>query len=282
MSQGLAGLKLDPTQPPKAPVAAATVIVVRDTPGGLELFCVQRNPKSAFLGGAIVFPGGKLDPADRTVVERGHAVGEAVRSNLLGEPDEERVIAVAAARETLEEAGIVPTDAAPAAAAAVRAALRAGAAFPDALALHGVTLALDRLSAFARWVTPEAEPRRYDTRFYVLTLPEGQEASHDAHETTMGFWASPAEVLARFAAGDIQLAPPTTRTLELLCETPTSSAVLELASRQSLLPICPRFVPGDPPALVLPGDPSHEIPERRVAGPTRFVLRDGRFVSEDA
>ena len=281
MSQGPAGLSLDASRPVVQPVAAATVIVVRDGPTGLEIFCVQRSPKSAFLGGAIVFPGGKLDEGDRAVVERGLTSGEAIRSEALGDLESERIIAVAAARETLEEAGVVPTGAEPPRARAVRDALRAGTSFPDALEAHDVVLDLERLTAFARWVTPEAEPRRYDTRFYVLELPPGQDASHDAHETSMLFWASPRVVVRRFASGDIQLAPPTTRTLELLQAVTSGAEARRVALEQSLLPICPRFVPGDPPALVLPGDPAHELQDVRVAGPTRFVLRDGRFVSED-
>jgi hypothetical protein len=98
----------------------------------------------------------------------------------------------------------------------------------------------------------------------------------------MSFWARPADVLARSARGDIFLAPPTTRTLELLADVPSVAAALALAAEQSLLPICPLFVPdARAPFLALPGDPQHPVRERRVAGPTRFVLRGARFVSEE-
>ncbi len=131
-------------------------------------------------------------------------------------------------------------------------------------------------------MTPEAESRRYDARFFLLELPLGQVGRHDEHETTMSFWARPTTVLQRFARGEIFLAPPTTRTLETLTAAPDVRAAFELAAQQSLRPICPHFVPDDvAPFLALPGDPAHAVRERRVNGPTRFVLRDARFVSED-
>ena len=98
-------------------------------------------------------------------------------------------------------------------------------------------------------------------------------------------WATARELLDRAARGEFFLAPPTLRTLELLAPLRTVDEAIALAERQSLRPICPSFVPGSddaPPALTLPGDPTHPVGERRVDGPTRFVLRDGRFVSEDA
>ena len=89
-------------------------------------------------------------------------------------------------------------------------------------------------------------------------------------------------MLRRFTAGEIFLAPPTCRSLELLADCPTLESAMALAGEQSLLPICPEFVADDKaPFLALPGDPKHAIPEKRVAGKTRFVLRDGRFMSED-
>ncbi|MFS8068014.1 MAG: hypothetical protein ACMG6S_16795 [Byssovorax sp.] len=95
----------------------------------------------------------------------------------------------------------------------------------------------------------------------------------------MSFWGRPRDVLDRFTRGEILLAPPTTRTLELLAEAGTVQGALALAGEQSLSPICPAFIAEDPPYLALPGDPSHEVRERRIAGPTRFVLQDGRFIS---
>jgi 8-oxo-dGTP pyrophosphatase MutT (NUDIX family) len=288
-----AGLSFDPSREVVAPRDAATVIVVRVLPGAaktVEVFCVVRHAKSGFLGGAVVFPGGKVDDADGA--EAWHMEGNSAIARGLPERSLEitedarraRAIAVSAARETLEEAGVVPLASTidKVAVAAMRAAIDAKRPLADVLAEHGAVLDLGALVPFARWITPEAESRRFDARFFVVELPAGQEATSDGHETTAGFWATPSAVLDRFMRGEVQLAPPTTRCLELLAPARSFEDVVAIAKRQSLAPVCPRFCPGDPPFLALPGDPAHEVHELRVEGPTRFVLRDGRFVSEAA
>jgi 8-oxo-dGTP pyrophosphatase MutT (NUDIX family) len=296
-------LNFDQNQAPAAPpppAPAATVVVLRqiaDLPSaprssaGLEVFCVRRHQRSGFLGGAVVFPGGKVDVADTLPIWTELAGKAHPRIAALAGAGEDalasvRALAVAACREMLEEAGIVPVD--PPASMEVVEALRkeAGgrdhAVFPAALAQRGLRLTLEKLVPWARWITPTAEPRRFDARFFLLELPLGQVGRHDDHETTMSFWAPPAEVLDRAARGEIFLAPPTSRTLELLAGVSSVAGAVALAAEQSLRPICPLFVP-DPaaPFLALPGDPAHAVRERAVAGPTRFVLREGRFVSEE-
>jgi 8-oxo-dGTP pyrophosphatase MutT (NUDIX family) len=276
------GLELDPARPPATPRAAATVIVVREGPGAIEVFCVRRHQSSAFLGGAVVFPGGKVDAADASPAFGAISEELAPRSAEMAEsPEEARALAVAAAREMLEEAEIVPADVDAAGAKALREELERTKDLAGALASRDLRLHLGALVPFARWVTPTAEPRRFDARFFLLPAPSGQLGQHDEHETTHSFWATPRDVLARFERGEIQLAPPTTRSLELLVDAKTVSDALAVAAAQDLRPICPRFVPSTPPMLTLPGDPEHDLEGRVVAGPTRFVLRDGRFVSED-
>jgi 8-oxo-dGTP pyrophosphatase MutT (NUDIX family) len=287
-------LSFDPNQAPPArpPAHAATVVVLRQA-AELEVFCVLRHPRSGFLGGAVVFPGGKVDVTDTLPIWTGLA-GEPHRRTAAmacASASEEplasaRALAVAACREMLEEAGIVPVD--PPASAEVLEALRREASgqdhapFSAALAQRGLRLALEKLVPWARWVTPTAEPRRFDARFFLLELPLGQVGRHDDHETTMSFWAPPAEVLDRAAKGEIFLAPPTSRTLELLAGVTDVAGAVALAAQQSLRPVCPLFVPDEAaPFLALPGDPAHAERERAVAGPTRFVLREGRFVSEE-
>ena len=278
-------LDFDQNRTPVTPRDVATIIVLRDGDGGLEVFCVLRHARSGFLGGAVVFPGGKVDPADgadvwatRTTAVAGRAVEFATAAASA------RTLAVAACRETLEEGAILPVDGPlpDAEVSAVLGEIAAGASLDGALERRGLRLALDALVPWARWITPEAEARRFDARFFLLPLPDGQVGRHDNRETTLSFWAKPEEVLNRAARGEIFLAPPTSRTLELLAGAPDVHRALGLAEEQCLAPICPRFIPGDPPHLALPGDPSHEIRERRTAGPTRYVLRDGRFVGEDA
>ncbi len=292
MTSPIAGLDMSATSA-AVPTPAATVIVLRAAGAGIEVFCVRRHADIAFLGGAVVFPGGKLDPADREL--RGpfaRGVGARACAMVDGEPGaaegEATALAVAACREALEEAAIFPAldatgrpfDAA--STLAMREKIEGGTPLAVILAAHGARLDLGALVPFARWVTPEAERRRFDARFYLLPLPEGQVGAHDDKETTLGFWDTARGVLARFERGEVQLAPPTTRSLELLAEARSIAEAVTVAEAQTLLPVCPVFLAGDPPVLALPGDPAHPIREARLAGASRFVLRDGRFVSEDA
>jgi 8-oxo-dGTP pyrophosphatase MutT (NUDIX family) len=279
-------LRFDPNREPAIPRDASTVIVLRDAAVGLETFCVLRHVRSGFLGGALVFPGGKVEPSDGDEAWRSLAAEPHPRGELFaGAAITARALAVTACRETLEEGRILPVDQ-PLADTEVEALRRELAASPGTLAAalerRGLRLALDALVPWARWITPEAESRRFDARFFLLELPPGQEGRHDEHETTMSFWARPAAVLERFMRGELFLAPPTTRALEMLAGVADVAAARALATEQSLLPICPSFCPDDTaPFLALPGDPAHPVAELRVRGPTRFVLRDGRFVSEN-
>jgi 8-oxo-dGTP pyrophosphatase MutT (NUDIX family) len=276
---------LDPTRAPSAPRDAATIIVLRPGEGAhdggeLEVLCVRRHKSSGFLGGAVVFPGGKVDPSDADASWTDLVTALPARAD--GMEGDARALAIAACREALEEAGIVPIlGDVPGGVEGLRARAKE-TTFQTAIAGAGVRLAIDRLVPWARWVTPTAEARRFDARFYLLELPAGQVASHDDHETTMSFWATPDEVLARSDRGEIFLAPPTSRSVELLRGARDLAGARAIAARQSLAPICPTFVVDDQGGfLALPGDPAHEIRDRRVDGPTRFVLRDGRFVSTD-
>lgn len=271
-------LKLDREGVPPKP--AATLILVRDAKDGtaIEVFCVQRSGKSAFMGGAVVFPGGKVDPSDSDDSWADHVVDVA---------GDLRPHRIAACRESLEEAAILPVDGGALGDAELETLRRAHAADPAALraflSSRGLRIDLRALHPFSHWVTPTAEARRYDTYFFVAKAPDGQTGAHDQTETTASFWATPAEVLRRYGVGEVQLAPPTHRTLDILSACKNAEEVLVLASQANLDPICPRLVPqGDTMALVLPGDPEHDVRETRTAGTTRYVLRGERWRSEDA
>jgi 8-oxo-dGTP pyrophosphatase MutT (NUDIX family) len=273
-------LDIDVNRAGVAPRDAATLVVVRDIDAAkrIEVFCVERHPKSGFLGGAIVFPGGKVDPGDASPEWDAATAGGAT---------DDRAQRIAGCREALEEAAILPLVGG-ALSHSELLAIRTRAAskeqsIRELLLSRGLRLDLAALHPFARWVTPTAETRRFDTRFYVTVLPPGQEGAHDDRETTSSFWASPADVLARFDDGRVQLMPPTHRTLELLAGLESSAEAIALASRMCMEPICPLVVPQDDTmALVLPGDPAHAVREVRVPGRSRFVLRGERWRPEDA
>ena len=226
--------------------SAATVIVVR--PGALdpfEILLVRRNDRVAFMAGAYVFPGGRVDSADDDGVRDATFLREPPRFPDLS-PREEWRFRAAAVRELREEAN--------------------------------VSVDVDDLVPIAHWVTPEIEVRRYDTRFYLTLMPEGQEARHDESETTALAWLAPAAALDQCRRGEIMLPPPTWTMLRRLERHHTVPEVLAWARRTPVVRVMPGFVANDEGnVLTLPGDPSYptiegwEIPEE-----TRFVMKEGR------
>jgi 8-oxo-dGTP pyrophosphatase MutT (NUDIX family) len=271
---------------------ASTLVVARNaSEGGIEVFCVERH-KVGFLGGAVVFPGGKLDAGDLDPEwERFSTPPRPTRTPIASGAEALRGLAVAACREALEEAAILPiAGPAPSLAELLewRKALAGGTGtLRPILAARGLRLDLGSLHALARWVTPVAESRRFDTRFFLFVSDGATTGAHDDHETTASFWATPTEVLQKHAARALVLAPPTHRTLQVLAGARDTADAVAIADASCLEPICPRVVAqheaeGDTIAIVLPGDPEHDVREMRVPGPSRYVLRGGRFWPEDA
>ena len=270
---------------------AATLVVARDASGGgIEVFCVERQ-KAGFLGGAVVFPGGKLDASDLDPEwEKCSTPPRPTRTPIADSDAALRGLAIAACREALEEAAILPIAGAAATHAellAWRAALARGSeTLRLLLAARGLRLDLASLHALARWVTPIAESRRFDTRFF-LYVPDG--ATTERTTTTRRPRASgpPRPTCSTGTRrGALVLAPPTHRTLQVLARRARHGrAPSRSPTRSCLEPICPRVVAqreagGDTVAIVLPGDPEHDVREARVPGPSRYVLRGGRFWPE--
>ncbi|MBS2020079.1 MAG: hypothetical protein JST00_44880 [Deltaproteobacteria bacterium] len=287
-------LDLDDKREGVPPKDAATIVLVRDREGGgIEVFCVERNKASRFMGGAIVFPGGKLDASDVvddwTPLTTPPRVPSRAAVPFTANAAHFRSLAIAAARETLEEAAMLHVSDGSVTQEELFTLRTDLAQAPDALraflAKKRLRLDLAALHPFARWVTPTAEARRFDARFFVAIAPPGQVGAHDEKETMASFWASPAEAMKRFEAGEVQLMPPTHRTFLVLDECRSTADVLRLAESSCLDPIQPRLVKhveasGETLALVLPGDPEHEVRETRVAGPSRYVLRGERWRAE--
>lgn len=186
------------------PIPAATLVLFRDRPDcPPELLMVERAKAMAFAGGAMVFPGGRIDPGDHTVAAS--PTDAAAR--------------VAAIRETIEEAGLAigcePTPS-PGQVAEVRTRLHAGEAFAQILTDNGITLALDRLVPFAHWLPAHAHMRIFDTRFYLARASTDAIATVDATENVRLIWSSAADVLADADAGRVTIIYPTRRNLERL------------------------------------------------------------------
>ncbi len=256
---------------------ASTVIVLRETGAGLETFMLCRHQQSGFMGGAHVFPGGKVDDEDGDPVwrERVDRSPEEITERL-GETDSERGLAllVAAVRETFEEAGVLLAQTREGADLEdARRRLHEGASFRDLAVELDMNIDAMALAPYARWVTPKMESRRFDTRFYIALIPEGQNPSHDGSETTSAVWLSPAGAIEDMHAGKIKLAPPTVRTLRWLANfEDIDSVVADALSRKPPL-VRPRLVTGDAGwFLALPGDPEHPEHEAALPGATRMVM----------
>lgn len=192
------------------PIPAATLILMRPAQGGgpPELLVMERTGHMAFAAGALVFPGGRIDPED-------YAAAAQAAPELADAPAR-----IAAVRETIEETGLAPALAPPPATAA-RAALRdgvcGGEAFLPLLARLGLSLDLHALTPFARWCPNFRETRRFDTLFYLAEAPRGSDtATAHAAEAERLFWASAADVLADIEAGRAHAIFPTRRNLERL------------------------------------------------------------------
>ena len=287
-------LQFDPNREVVTPKQAATVVIARepsDGGPGVEIFCVRRHQASGFLGGAVVFPGGKLEGADRSGAwhELATPVSERVQAWLGGDA---LTYAVACLRETLEEAAILPVvndtlndervKALRGELADAGGAEEAGGGLRTLVERHGLVLDTGRLEPLAHWITPEAEARRYDTRFFLVDAPPNQPGAHDKRETTESFWARPKTLLERWRKNEIYLAPPTSRTIELFADAQNVSEARIIARRQSLAPLCPHLVMADGETiLALPGDPLYPTPAplpEDESAPTRFVFTDGRLV----
>ena len=277
----------DPATAPPPPVVpardAATIMLVRDatadTGPALEVCMLRRHLDSDFVGGAYVFPGGKVDDEDRTVAAEEACArrSDAEASAMLGVPSGGLAFWVAALRECFEEAGVllayrgdgVGDDATLVAAnpaardrlAAMRATLNAGEVrFLDACRHAGLRLATDRVHYFSHWITPEPAPKRYDTRFFVAALPPGQEPIHDDYETVATVWVRPDEALARAAAGEFDLIFPTMKNLEAISRFTTSGELLAAAAAVERVPtVLPRVVSDERGfRILLPGDPGYD------------------------
>jgi 8-oxo-dGTP pyrophosphatase MutT (NUDIX family) len=242
------------------PKAAATVVLLRDGRDGLEAYLQRRPLGMGFAGGLWVFPGGRVDDGDRDpgVDARWAGPSPTAWGERLGLPlAEARGHVVAACRETLEEAGLLLASPAPDAgelAAARRELLDGSAGFAELLARLGVRLDAGRLRYWAWWVTPEIEPRRYDTRFFVAGLPDDAVVTAHLAEVERERWLPAGEAAAD---QDLPMLPPTRYTLRDLAEFGTVEAVLAAGTGRRVERILPVLDGAD---LVMPWGERYPVP----------------------
>ena len=237
---------------PAQPRLASTVMLVRDDEGPLEVFMLRRASSMAFAPSMHVFPGGGVErrDAEDELPWAGPAVEEW--AEVFGTDEASaRMLVAAAIREIFEETGVLLASPASGEAetahldAAVAADLRGRlvrheVGFGQVLLEHHLVLRSDLLRYRAHWITPEVEPRRYDTRFFVAALPPGQDPDGETSEADLSEWVHPRDVLGAFGDGDVMLMPPTLVCLEQLAEVTTVSAAL--GQDLPIAPVMPRLV----------------------------------------
>lgn len=214
---------------PVTPRPSAAVVLLRATTAaseGVEVFMVRRHIRSEFVPDAFVFPGGSVQPSD---ADDERAPGVCAAASTL--PDDATALGsgyrVAALRECFEEAGVLLAHRGAAPLRIPADAVARFSAYRDRLnenlltlgqlaAQEGLTLATDALLHWAHWVTPTAFPKRFTTHFFLAPMPDGQEAAHDALETTAGVWISPEAALAQYEQGTFPLVFATIHQLRAL------------------------------------------------------------------
>jgi glyoxylase-like metal-dependent hydrolase (beta-lactamase superfamily II)/8-oxo-dGTP pyrophosphatase MutT (NUDIX family) len=251
-----------------APVRpAATVLLLRDTPHGIEVLMTRRAMTASFAPGAYVFPGGGVDALD--------AAAHAQASRRAAQSALHLTQAIAAIRESFEELGILlarRSDGTMADAGDV-AALERKAPFAAQCAARGLRLAADEVFVLAHWITDRDLPRRFDVPFLVARMPDGQTPVADEAEQFEPVWVRPADALSRHQAGSFIIIFPTIRTLERLQDFPTVDAVLQAcaATEQPLWTSCPR-------AGWLAGKEARYMEHESPYGELAMVCPDGQIV----
>jgi 8-oxo-dGTP pyrophosphatase MutT (NUDIX family) len=227
-----------PAPAPVTAVPAATLMLLRDGPGGLEVLMMGRHDAAGFAAGAMVFPGGKLDAGDRDLLSVSAGTGAL---------DEfARTLRIAAIRETFEECGLLLARAAPGGAllsqAALTALLAANAdakSFPALVTRARLELATDLLVPFAHWITPADRPKRFNTHFFLAPAPGDQVAQHDGHEAVETRWLTPQGAIDAADRGQLKLVMATRMNLMKLARWHTIAAALEAARKSPVVTVEP-------------------------------------------
>jgi len=292
--------KTDNDFTPAIPKDAATVILLRTEPENkaFEVLLMRRHARQNFMGKAFVYPGGQLDEMDGDPKLAAYTNGFSAETarRWLHDPDlsdaKARGYYFAAVRETFEESGVL------------LAGLRSGRGidFNDSdikkrfsgyrVKIHqkeitleelakreNLVFRLDLLKPFAHWITPELEPKRFDTRFFLTPIPPGQKPVHDSIEMTETLWTTPKDALLKQKAGDILLMPPTLKTLEEMSSFSSIPDLFSYASSRDMPTELPQIsVEADRVVIKLPHDPEYTVDAfkqpHRPEELSRFIIRD--------
>ncbi len=246
------------SHPPVPAKPAATIALLRDSPSKMEVLLLKRDRNARFVPGAYVFPGGRVDPTDWTKQTLASVDGlttetAATRLGLVGTSPPAIAYYIAALREAFEETGILvgvgPNAQAPPTAAAsvevevLRNGLMEGSvSFNEALKHLSCRIDGSSIEYLAHWITPEREPRRFDTRFFAARVQTDAEPIFDPREMTEARWLSPKEALARNQGGTLPMIFPTIDTLQRLADYTTVGDALRGIGDVSIPTLMPKLV----------------------------------------
>ena len=254
------------------PVPSATVTLVRDSDGGLEVLMMQRRLQSSFVPGMYVFPGGSIDNEDHAAELQSLCapMDDAAASATLGVERGGLAYWVAVIRESFEEAGLLIANDEAGRLVTLdtpelveryrghRHELNQGQrGLIDILRTERLTLAVDQLVYFAHWITPVGSPRRYDTRFFVGVAPPAQAPLHDNQETISHVWVRPRQAIDPGKKDEFKMRFPTKRTLEEFAAYESVAALMQgMRAKRDIPTILPRMKEGG--GRVLPGEPGYK------------------------
>lgn len=235
---------------PVEPKPASTVLLLRDGDGGIEVYLLRRHAGMAFAAGMYAFPGGRVDPRDYDA-EVGWAGPTAAEwATRMGCPEPEaRALVCAAVRETFEESGVllaggdddsVVGDTRGDDWESDRAALvDRSLPFTEFVARRRLVLRTDLLAYWAHWITPEFEPRRYDTRFFVARMPEGQLTRDVSGEADRAHWMSTADAVSGIEDATMAMLPPTSVTIKQVASHSRVADILAAAASRAVVTVRP-------------------------------------------
>ena len=255
-----------PTEPGVARPASTILLLRQGDADAIEVFMMLRHYQIEFASGALVFPGGSVDPGDQDIVGR-----PELYAGVEGDDEATLKFRIAAIRETFEEsrillarprgsAELVDPKRAGEIADAHRDALNDGkVSFAEIIAGSGLVLALDLLVPYAHWITPEGLKKRFDTWFFLAEAPPEQVGMHDGRETTDSIWLSPREALEGDASGRFTLPFPTTRNLIKLGKQASVATALHDARGSTVVSVMPVLSrDGDRRTLRIPRDAGYD------------------------
>src|SRR6476469_6086619 len=237
---------------PAEPRHASTVVLLRDRPDGMQAYLLRRTRTMAFAAGMYVFPGGSVDPRDETLPDDHWAGPPPAAWAALLSADEAltKALVCAAVRETFEESGVLLAGAGPDDVVADTtgddweadrvALVDRSLSFAAMLDRRGLMLRADLLRPWAHWITPEFEPKRFDTRFFVAALPTGQRTRDVSGEADATVWLPVRDAVAGHETGELAMLPPTIESLRDIAAHATVDDVL--AAPRAVRPVMPRLV----------------------------------------